>query len=372
MHKHFSLIFLLTCLLFLVSACGQESQMDSSESTPSVIPGDETYDIALITDNAGIEDGSFFQAAWTGITDYATEHGVSYQHYDPNMETEDAYLEAISQAIANGAKLVICPGVQQSDAVYQAQNRYPDVYFVSVDYVPTSAETQESMANGNTYAILFAEEESGFLAGYSAVRDGYTKLGFLGGKAYPSVVRYGTGYLQGIDAAAQEMGVEVEVMYHYCGVFVGNDEVQALAHSWYSQGTEVIFSCGGSIYTSVCTAAEAASAAVIGVDTDQSAYSDTFITSATKDIAAAVYQAIDLYYSGTFPGGTTAIKTAEEGMTGLAMENARFLNFDQAQYEQALQGLLDGKYQVMKYEDGTVDLSTLVSKSVKITYVNPQ
>ena len=171
MHKHFSLIFLLTCLLFLVSACGQESQMDSSESTPSVIPGDETYDIALITDNAGIEDGSFFQAAWTGITDYATEHGVSYQHYDPNMETEDAYLEAISQAIANGAKLVICPGVQQSDAVYQAQNRYPDVYFVSVDYVPTSAETQESMANGNTYAILFAEEESGFLAGYSAVRD---------------------------------------------------------------------------------------------------------------------------------------------------------------------------------------------------------
>lgn len=369
MHKQFSWIFLLSFLLFLLSGCGGTSSMDSSKNTP-ITPSDETYDIALITDGAGITDGSFFQAAWDGITAYSAEYGVSSQHYDPNMETEDAYLEAISQATANGAKLIICPGIQQSDAVYQAQNRYPDVCFVTIDYVPTSTETQESLANGNTYSILFAEEESGFLAGYSAVRDGYTKLGFLGGKAYPAVVRYGTGFLQGIDTAAQEMGIDVEVMYHYSGVFEGNEDVQALAHSWYSQGTEVIFSCGGSIYTSVCTAAEAASTAVIGVDTDQSAYSDTIITSATKDVASAVYQAIELYYNGTFPGGTTAIKTAKEDMTGLAMENSRFLTFDQLQYEEALQKLLDGTYTVLKYEDGTVDLATIVSKAVRITYVN--
>ena len=127
-------------------------------------------------------------------------------------------------------------------------------------------------------SVMYAEEESGYLAGYAAVMDGMKKLGFMGGMAVPAVQAFGYGYLQGAQDAAKELGLgagEVEVIYHYTGNFEENDTNTATAKTMYQEGVEVIFACGGSVGKSVMAAASEAGAKVIGVDVDQRYDSET-------------------------------------------------------------------------------------------------
>ena len=161
-----------------------------------------------------------------------------------------------------------------------------DLTYDYVDYYDPSA---------NTTCISFAEEQAGYLAGYAVVKDGYTKLGFLGGMAVPAVVRYGYGFIQGADDAAAEMGVDIEVNYTYGGQFFGDANITAKMDGWYSAGTEIVFACGGGIYTSAVEAALNYDGMVVGVDVDQNyigtdgvadgtyAY-NPFVTSAMKGL----------------------------------------------------------------------------------------
>ena len=130
------------------------------------------------------------------------------------------------------------------------------------------------------------------MAGYAAVKLGYKNLGFLGGMAVPAVIRFGYGFVQGADAAAAELGLtDVEVKYAYGNQFYGDADITAAMDTWYQDGTEVVFACGGGIYTSAAEAAAKVGAKVIGVDTDQSAvingaYGEGLtVTSAMKGLA---------------------------------------------------------------------------------------
>lgn len=108
----------------------------------------------------------------------------------------------------------------------------------------------------NTYLAIYQEAIPGYLAGYTAVKLGYRHLGFLGGQAVPGVMRYGYGYVQGINAAAEEMGItdKVTIEYAYGGQFYGSTEITAAMDTWYSNETEVVFACGGGIFTSAAEA----------------------------------------------------------------------------------------------------------------------
>ena len=118
---------------------------------------------------------------------YAEENGISYKYYQPQEGTTDSYLETIGLAIEGGAKLVVCPGFLFEEPVYLAQDQYKDVHFILLDGEPHSGDYSEYRTEANTMPILFQEDEPGFLAGYAAVKDGYTKLGFLGGMAVPAL-----------------------------------------------------------------------------------------------------------------------------------------------------------------------------------------
>ena len=192
--------------------------------------------------------------------------------------------------------------------------------------------------------ILFQEDEAGFLAGYAAVKDGYTKLGFMGGMAVPAVIRYGYGFAEGADAAAVEMGIDgVEVMYNYTGAFEATPEAQSMAASWYQNGTEVIFGCGGAVGNSVMAAAQEKNAKTIGVDVDQSFESETVITSAMKQLSNSVYDGIKAFYDGSFPGGKTSVFTAANAGVGLPMETSKFETFTAADYDAIYKKLVDGE-----------------------------
>ena len=143
---------------------------------------------------------------------------------------------------------------------------------------------------------IYQEELCGYMAGYAAVKLGYKNLGFLGGMAVPAVIRYGYGFVQGVDAAAADLGLtDVKLKYVYGGQFYGDADITAVMDTWYANGTEVVFACGGGIYTSAAeAAAKKANGKVIGVDVDQAAIIDgaygegMTVTSAMKGLAPTV------------------------------------------------------------------------------------
>ncbi len=319
--------------------------------------GSEGAKIALITDKGNIDDKSFNQGAWEGVVEFAERENISHNYIKPEDATDDFYLAAIDLAVEGGAEVVVTPGFLFEVAVYQAQDKYPDVKFILLDGAPRNTDYTDFKTNPNVASILYAEEESGYLAGYAAVMDGMTELGFMGGMAVPAVQAFGYGYLQGAEDAAEELGLAngaINAIYHYTGDFEENDTNKATASTMYQEGLEVIFACGGSVGKSVMSAAAEANAKVIGVDVDQRYDSETVITSATKGLAASVIQVLESIYKtdsfDTFGEKTTYFNAANDGVAlpteviGDANADAfdRFETFTMDQYEAVFGKLVDG------------------------------
>lgn len=332
--------------------------------------GASTYDLALVTDLGTIDDKSFNQGAWEGLKQYADEKSKTNKYYQPTEQSDDAYLSSIDLAVKGGAKIVVTPGYLFEVPIHKAQTLYPEVHFILVDGVPhPSAEDYTPDIKDNTVGITYAEQEAGFLAGYAAVKDGYKSLGFIGGIAVPAVIRYGYGFIQGADAAAAELGLakdDITINYNYSGVFWATPEVQAMASSWYSSGTEVIFACGGGLASSVIAAAEAADKKVIGVDVDQSGDSPTIITSAMKELKKSVYSCITDYYNESFPGGQHITLSAANDGVGLPMATSKFTNFSQDDYDAIFGKLKSGSIKVL---DDTVTIPDIPKQVVKVNEV---
>ena len=360
-----SLMMVAVMLVGALAACSSDNGAGGG--------GDDTFELALITDVGTIDDKSFNQGSWEGLEQYAKENNITHKYYQPAEKTTDAYLASIDLAVAGGAKVVVTPGFLFEPAVFVAQTTYPDVQFVLIDGSPNngdfSGDFQAEVAS-NTYAVFYAEEQAGFLAGYAAVKEGYTKLGFMGGMAVPAVVKFGYGFVQGAEYAAAEMGIaSIDVKYNYTGGFAATPEVQSRAASWYESGTEIIFACGGAVGNSVMAAAEAAGGKVIGVDVDQSGESDTVITSSLKMLQKSVYDAIAAYYAGSFPGGQTAHLGADVEGVGLPMETSKFETFTQADYDAIYAQLAAGEIDLVTNVDANgeeVAVSALPTSIVKV------
>ena len=335
------------------------------------------FDLALVTDLGTIDDKSFNQGAWEGLQQYAKENNISSKYYQPTEQSDDAYSNAIDLAVSGGAKVVVTPGFLFEVPVYKAQDRYPNVKFILVDGNPNdgAADKPTYKTGPNAVGITYAEEQAGFLAGYAAVKDGMTKLGFMGGMAVPAVIRYGYGYVEGADYAAKEMGLangSVTLNYHYTGGFSATPEVQTMSASWYNDGIEVIFGCGGAVGNSVMAAAEQAKKKVIGVDVDQSNQSPSVITSAMKGLHVSVYDCIKQYYDGKFPGGQNLVFSAENNGVGLAMDTAKFTKFTKADYDAVYAKLASKSITIVRDTDSTgapVALSSLQLNVVKVNEI---
>lgn len=338
-----------------------------------------TFDLFLITDVGTIDDRSFNQGSWEGLVAFAHANDITYMYLQPAGQTDAAFLDAVDLAVQSGARVIVAPGFLFEFAIYTAQERYPDVHFILIDGVPNDGNWGAPTGPNfhvapNTVAVLYAEEEAGFLAGYAAVMDGFTRLGFMGGMAVPAVVRFGYGFLQGADYAALQLGIDdIVVNYHYTGAFVPSPEALTLAGSWFNDGVEVIFACGGGMGLSVFQAAEMAGGRVIGVDIDQSFESDTIITSALKGLSESVYYIISRFYQNTFPGGETLVMRAANHGVSLPMETSRFERFTVEQYEAIFQRLVRGEISIvpdtLPGPDGTPVTVTLDDVPLVVTTV---
>lgn len=373
----------------VLTACGSSSSTASStaasSSTASSAASGEAAEgtavsyVALCCDTGTIDDESFNQACWTAVQNYM---GENCQYYIPEADASDEDRETmIRQAVNDGADTVVCVGYLYGASLAWAAEQYPDTRFIAIDV--TQADIGTDTIPANCYCITFKEEQAGYLAGYAIAKDGFTKLGFLGGMAVPAVIRYGYGYIQGIDAAAQETGNAVEVNYYYGGQFYGDANITSRMEGWYTSGTEVVFACGGGIYTSALEAAIKSNGYVIGVDVDQNyigangvadgTYSyNPFITSAMKQLTVAVEAALGNIDDGewTTIAATNGNFGLEEGdYVGLptAEDSWNFRTFTVKEYEAVKAKIASGEIVVDNSSEDSVKPTT--SDLVKVTYV---
>ncbi|MBR6114774.1 MAG: BMP family ABC transporter substrate-binding protein [Oscillospiraceae bacterium] len=323
----------------------EPAALTADDIDDNMTSADGTYVIAFVTDVGQLKDKSFNQGTWEGVKLYAYENGLSYKYYQPangDQATDDDRYDAMKAAAEGGAQVIVCAGFMQGTALAKAAAEFTDVKFVFID--------GWSLGMDNVVGIDFQEEQCGYLAGYAAVMEGYTELGFCGGGGgtNAAVNRYGYGYVQGAEAAAAEKGVDVHMNYTflYGASFQASPELQTLTNGWYETGTEVIFSCGGSIFDSITAAASANDAAVIGVDVDQSFSSDTVITSALKGIGEAAYQALTAAFDGsweTFANGGHVTLGAKQGAVGLPTATWSLENWSVEEYEAMFAKIVSGE-----------------------------
>ena len=357
-------LVLMMCSVAFADAVNPEYIADTMTSE------DGTYKLAFVTDVGQLKDKSFNQGTWNGVKGYAAEHGMSYKYYQPangDQATDDDRYDAMKAACEGGADVVVCAGFMQETALKKAAAEFTNTKFVFVDGYEIGLD--------NVAPISFKEEQSGYLAGYAVVMDGFTKLGFAGGGGgtNPACCRFGYGFAQGANAAAKEMGINVELKYswQYGASFSASPELQTMIKGWYETGTEIVFACGGSMFSSIVAAAAENEGYVVGVDVDQSSESETVITSAMKGLSSATQWAIGKFYDGKWDeiGGIAQSLGAEEDAVGLPTENWLFETYTVEEYNELLAAIKSGEVVV----DSTIvtddQISSVEFENLTVDYV---
>ena len=376
----------LTLSSALLSGCGDiAAQLTEGEEDPAAVEPEDgetagdaegegeggeaaplnTVPLALITGAEGVEAGGYAAAAWAGLSAYSEESSLPAGFYPAQTEDQAGRLAAVGEAVENGAQFIVCAGAEYGDTVYEAQSLYPEIGFVLCDGEPHSLDYSDYEVGPNTYAVLYTDREAGYLAGYSLVAEGHTKVGFMGGMALPSTIRCGGGFIQGVNQAAEDLGREVDLYYAYTGLLGDDASAQNLAGSWYANGVEAIYVCGD-FTASVCGAAEAAGAWVIASDYDRWELSPTVLSSTVKDIQGTVYQAVSAWYDGSFWGGKQVTLGLTNAAVKLAMDHERFSNFSAANLRMLLNRFDSGELSIEMVNNTAFDLSTLCGDKVKL------
>ena len=273
-----------------------------TEAEPEV---NADYRVAMITDYGDITDQSFNQTTYEAGKEWCEANGLDFTYYKPTGDSTAERVASMEQAIEEGYNVLLMPGFAFAEAIIETVEDYPEVKYIALDVGEFDLQNAAGCADDfsyvypeNLYSAVYQEELCGFMAGYAAVKLGYRHLGYLGGMAVPAVVRYGYGYVQGADAAAKELGCtgDVTIEYVYGNQFFGDADITAYMETIYGQGTEVVFACGGGIFTSAGEAAvKTEGKKVIGVDVDQAALINAMfeteglvVTSAMKGLAETV------------------------------------------------------------------------------------
>ena len=374
MKKFLALILALVMALSLVACGGGNTNTDDNQNTDDNNTDATTYKVAMITDYGDITDQSFNQTTYEACKEFCEANGVKFNYFKPAGDNTADRVAMIEKAIDEGYNVVVMPGYAFGEAIKETAESNSDITFIALD-VGAGDLGEDYVVPANLYCAVYQEELCGYMAGYAAVKLGYTKLGFLGGMAVPAVVRYGYGYVQGVDAAAKELDITVDLKYAYGNQFYGDGDITAAMDTWYQGGTEIVFACGGGIYTSAAEAAAKVGGKVIGVDVDQKGIIDgsygegMTVTSAMKGLAPTVKHMLSEVLAGNFANYGGKIDTL-----GLVSANPEE---NYVQIPAASTQFEDGKFTADDYAalvaamfDGTVTVSNDITAMPAVTNVN--
>ena len=401
MKKFFALLLSLAMVLALV-ACGQKDPTPDTPDTPDDPQTKVEYKVAMITDYGDITDQSFNQTTYEACKAFAEDNSIEFSYFKPAGDNTADRVAMIEKAVDEGFNVIVMPGYAFGGAIVEAAPEFPDVKFIALDvaagdlletavakagetydYTPENWDLNKYVDMSNVYCAVYQEELCGYMAGYAAVKLGYKSLGFLGGMAVPAVVRYGYGFVQGVDAAAADLGLtDVKLNYIYGGQFFGDADITAVMDTWYQGGTEVVFACGGGIYTSAVDAAKKVNAKVIGVDVDQAGVIAKYagvdgmtVTSAMKGLYPATYDTLtDVIVNGNWEKYVGKIETL--GLVSGTDPEANYVqipmgdgtqwsdSFTQDDYKAMVKDMFDGKITVSNNTSSDVsaaDFATVIT-----------
>ena len=403
MKKFFALLLSLAMVLALV-ACGQkETTTPDDTQTPDDTTPEVEYKIAMITDYGDITDQSFNQTTYEACKAFAEDNSIEFSYFKPAGDNTADRVAMIEKAVNDGFNVIVMPGYAFGGAIVEAAPEFPDVKFIALDvaagdlletavakageaydYTPENWDLNKYVDMSNVYCAVYQEELCGYMAGYAAVKLGYKNLGFLGGMSVPAVVRYGYGFVQGVDAAAADMGLtDVKLNYIYGGQFFGDADITAVMDTWYAGGTEVVFACGGGIYTSAVDAAKKVDGKVIGVDVDQAGviakyaagdgadeatvaqYRELTVTSAMKGLYPATYDTLtDVIVNGNWEKYVGKIETL--GLVSGTDPEANYVQIPMGEGTQWSDSFTQDDYKALVADmfDGKITVSNNTSKDV--------
>lgn len=355
-----------------LAGCGSTQDKNAADAS------EQKMKVAMVTDSGDITDQSFNQMTYEACKAWGKENDIEFNYYKPQSDSDEARTASVDQAVADGANVIVLSGYVFAPTVIDESDLYPEVKFLALDvsagdicekgigegydYNPDHYNVTDYYNEDNVYCCTYQEELSGFMAGYAAVMLGYRHLGFLGGMSVPAVNRYGYGYVQGADAAAKELGItdEVQVEYVCGGQFYGDADITAYMDTWYgSKGVEVVFACGGGIYTSAAEAAVKTGGKVIGVDLDQSVtineYKDGLtVTSAMKGLQVTIDNVLDAIlndewdeYVGKIENLGMESPDPAENYVQLPEETTQWDDtFTKEDYQKLVERMYNGEYEV--------------------------
>ncbi len=385
MKKILSLLLAATLVMGCLVGCGGGGNNDGGGSNAG---GDEAYKVAMITDYGDITDQSFNQTTYEACQAFCKANNIKFKYFKPTANTTADRVKSVELAVDEGYNVIVMPGYSFGGTIAEVSEEYSDIKFIALDvaagdlleaavpnageeydYNPDNWNLEDYVYMDNVYCAIYQEELSGYMAGYAAVKLGYKELGFLGGMAVPAVMRFGYGFVQGADDAAAETGATVNIKYAYGNQFQGDADITAVMDTWYQGGTEIVFACGGGIYTSAGEAAVKTGGKLIGVDTDQSAVMDgkygegITITSAMKGLYPTTYDTLtDVLINGNWDNYAGKISTL-----GLVSGTDPEANYVQLPMETTLWE--DGKFSQDDYKalvaamfDETLKVSNDISK----------
>ena len=377
MKRKIMVVLLAAAMTGSLAGCGSTQNKNAAEAS------EEKMKVAMVTDSGDITDQSFNQMTYEACKAWGKENDIEFNYYKPQSDSDEARTASVDQAVADGANVIVLSGYVFAPTVIDESDLYPEVKFLALDvsagdicekgigegydYNPDHYNVTDYYNEDNVYCCTYQEELSGFMAGYAAVMLGYRHLGFLGGMSVPAVNRYGYGYVQGADAAAKELGItdEVQVEYVCGGQFYGDADITAYMDTWYgSKGVEVVFACGGGIYTSAAEAAVKTGGKVIGVDSDQSATIDDYkegltVTSAMKGLQVTIDNVLDAIldnewdkYVGKIENLGMESPDPAENYVQLPEETTQWDGtFTKEDYQKLVQRMYNGEYEV--FSDST-------------------
>lgn len=372
MKRKIMAVLLAAAMTGSLAGCGSTQDKNAADAS------EQKMKVAMVTDSGDITDQSFNQMTYEACKVWGKENDIEFNYYKPQSDSDEARTASVDQAVADGANVVVLSGYVFAPTVIDESDLYPEVKFLALDvsagdicekgigegydYNPDHYNVTDYYNEDNVYCCTYQEELSGFMAGYAAVMLGYRHLGFLGGMSVPAVNRYGYGYVQGADAAAKELGItdEVQVEYVCGGQFYGDADITAYMDTWYgSKGVEVVFACGGGIYTSAAEAAVKTGGKVIGVDLDQSVtineYKDGLtVTSAMKGLQVTIDNVLDAIlndewdeYVGKIENLGMESPNPAENYVQLPEETTQWDDtFTKEDYQKLVERMYNGEYEV--------------------------
>ncbi len=356
-------------IISVFAACFLAASLFISCSKKEILSPD-SLNIAMITDSGDISDQSYNQTTYEACKEYAEANNLAFKYYKPADDSTEARIASIDIAIQEGYNAIVMPGYLFAEAFVKVVDENPDITFIGLDIsefdlanAAKDLDKENWKLPSNAFSALYAEEIPGFFAGYAAVKEGYRHLGFLGGLAIPAITRFGYGFIQGCNKAAEEMGIteDVTLEYVYGGQFYGDQAITAAMDGWYQlRGVEIVFSCGGAIVISACEAAAKTNGKVIGVDIDQSNQINKYgagmcVTSAVKGLNPTVKACLKSVQNKTFASefgskisilGLVSGTDVEKNFVGLPTETWSMKNFTVEDYKALVNDVFSGKIKI--------------------------